>query len=59
MAMMGAFTQVRVRSLAFYHCDPNINGCMYWDHSIRAWNQCKGVIQVFNLNWLDNHPVNL
>jgi len=29
-----AFTQARVRSLAFHLCDPNTNGCMYWDHSI-------------------------
>ncbi len=34
MATRGAFTQAHVRSLAFYLCDPNINGCMYWDHSI-------------------------
>ncbi len=42
--MEGCFHAARVRSLAFHLCDPNIDGCMYWDHSIRAWNQCKGVI---------------
>jgi len=34
VATRGAFTQVRVRSLAFYLCGPNTKGCMYWDHSI-------------------------
>lgn len=30
----GCFHAARVRSLAFHLCDPNIDGCMYWDHSI-------------------------